>query len=184
MGRVVADFAGGKMRAYIPGGFDFVAARDIVAGHVLAMEKGRVGQRYIFSTRFVEVDELMAILERVTGRPRPAIRLPPAVMAGIAHVSSFVLTNFFPSVPQRFTPAAVRLLQMRRRADTLRAQNELGYQPTSIEEALREAYEHFVERGLIHEPRVPVRPRGAASAGPSAAPSGASGCPFPHEVQA
>jgi nucleoside-diphosphate-sugar epimerase len=130
-----------------------------VEGHLLAMEKGKVGQRYIFSTRFVEVDELMEILERVTGRPRPPLRLPPTVMAGIAHVSSFVLTNFFPKAPQRFTPAAVRLLTMRRRADTSRAQRELGYRPTSIEDALREAYEHFVERGLVKEPRVPVRPK-------------------------
>lgn len=196
MGRVVQDFANGKMRAYIPGGFDFVAARDIVAGHVLAMEKGKVGQRYIFSTRFVEVDELVAILERVTGMPRPSLRLSPVVMAGIAHVSSFVLTNFFPSVPQRFTPAAVRLLQMRRRADTRRAQSELGYQPTSIEDALREAYEHFVVRGLIRDPRVPVRPAGHGvphppASGPkpqppaeaSGAPPATTGCPFPHEVQ-
>lgn len=164
MGRVVQDFANGKMRAYIPGGFDFVAARDICEGHVLAMEKGRVGQRYIFSTRFVEVDELMGILEQVTGRPRPAIRLPPAVMSGVAHVSSFVLTHLFPRAPQRFTPAAVRLLQMRRRADTGRAQRELGYRPTSIEDALREAYEHFVERGEISSPRVAVRPRPPAVA--------------------
>ena len=178
MGRVVQDFANGTMRAYIPGGFDFVAARDIVAGHVLAMEKGKVGQRYIFSSRFVEVDELMAILERVTGRPRPTLRLPPAVMAGIAHVSSFVLTHFFPSVPQRFTPAAVRLLQMRRRADTRRAQSELGFQPTSVEDAVREAYEHFVERGLILDPGVPVRPR-------SVAPDPQTpGRPVAHEVQA
>jgi len=161
MGRVVQDFANGTMRAYIPGGFDFVAARDIVAGHVLAMEKGRVGQRYIISTRFAEVDELMGILERVTGRPRPALRLPATLMLGIAHVSSAVLTNLFPSVPQRFTPAAVRLLQMRRHADTSRARRELGYTPTSIEDALQEAYEHFVERGLIRSPRVPVRPRTA-----------------------
>jgi nucleoside-diphosphate-sugar epimerase len=161
MGRVVKDFAGGELGAYIPGGFDFVAARDIAAGHVLAMEKGRSGQRYVFSTRFVEVDELMAILERVTGRARPRLRLPPGLMMGLAHVGSFVLTNFFPSVPQRFTPAAVRILQMRRRADTSRAQRELGYEPTSIEDALREAYEHFVERGEIRSPRVPVRPKAA-----------------------
>jgi len=108
------------------------------------------------------------------------MRLPPAVMSGIAHVSSFVLTNFFPSVPQRFTPAAVRLLQMRRRADTRRAQVELGYQPTSVEDALREAYEHFVERGLITRPRVPVRP----SAVTPRAPSGDRGGPVAHEVQA
>jgi nucleoside-diphosphate-sugar epimerase len=157
MGRVVKDFAEGRLRAYIPGGVEHVAARDIAAGHVLAMDKGKVGQRYIFSTRFVEVDELMEILERVTGRARPTLRLPPLVMSGLAHVSSFVLTNLFPTRPQRFTPAAVRLLTLRRRADTGRAQRELGYSPTSIEDALREAYEHFVERGEIASPRVAVR---------------------------
>jgi 3beta-hydroxysteroid-4beta-carboxylate 3-dehydrogenase (decarboxylating) len=162
MGRVVKDFANGAMRAYLPGGFDFVASRDIVSGHLLAMEKGRVGQRYIFSTRFVEVDELMTILERVTGKERPSFRLSPTLMLGVAHVSTFVLSNFFPKVSQRFTPAAVRLLQMRRRADTGRAQRELGYQPTSIEDALREAYEHFVLRGEIPSPVVPVRPKSIA----------------------
>jgi nucleoside-diphosphate-sugar epimerase len=149
MGRVVKDFANGAMRAYIPGGFEFVSARDIVEGHCLAMEKGRTGQKYIFSSRFVTVDELMEILERVTGRRRPSMRLPPSVMAPIAAVSSFVLTNFFPDVPQRFTPGAVRILGMGRRADTGKAQRELGYQPTSIEDAVREAYEFFVARGEI-----------------------------------
>ncbi|MFT3772556.1 MAG: NAD-dependent epimerase/dehydratase family protein [Minicystis sp.] len=163
MGAMVRDFANGKMKAYIPGGFDFVSARDISAGHVLAMEKGKSGQKYIFSTRFVEVDEMMGMLERITGRPRPPLRLSPAVMNAIAHVSSFVLTNFFPKVPQRFTPFAVRFLQLRRQADTSKAQRELGYQPTSIEDALRDAYEHFVERGLVPNPLVPPRPKAAAA---------------------
>ena len=161
MGAVLRDFANGKMRAYIPGGFDFVAARDLCEGHVLAMEKGKSGQKYIFSTRFVEVDELMRIMERVTGRPRPALRLSPSVMSAFAHVSSFVLTRFFPAVPQRFTPFAVRFLQLRRRADTSKAQGELGYRPGSIEDALREAYEHFVERGEIPSPV--VQPRSSAA---------------------
>jgi hypothetical protein len=92
-------------------------------------------------------------------------------MSAVAHVSSFVLTSFFPRVPQRFTPAAVRLLQMRRHADTSRARRELGYQPTSIEDALREAYEHFVERGEIPSPRVPVRPEAARAPLKPATPS-------------
>ena len=74
MGCVVRDFANGRMPAYIPGGFEFVAARDIVAGHLLAMERGRSGQRYIFSTEFVTVDTLMQWLEEITGRPRPPAR--------------------------------------------------------------------------------------------------------------
>jgi nucleoside-diphosphate-sugar epimerase len=163
MGAVVRDFANGKLRAYIPGGFDFVAARDIAEGHVLAMSRGKSGQKYIISTRFVEVDELMSILERVTGRPRPPLRLPAGVMSAVSHVSSFVLSRFFPAVPQRFTPAAVRFLSQRRRADTSKAQRELGFRPTSIEDALREAYEWFVEQGEIKAPLVPPQKKATAA---------------------
>jgi nucleoside-diphosphate-sugar epimerase len=152
MGRTLIDFANGKLRAYIPGGFTFVAASDMVEGHVLAMEKGRSGQKYIFSTSFLTVDELMAMFEEVTGRKRPWLRLPPPLMAGIAEVSSFVLTNFFPNRPQRFTPAAVRFLRMQRKADCSKARRELGYEPTSIARAVREAYDCFVRRGLIPQP--------------------------------
>ena len=170
MGRVVKDFANGKMHAYIPGGFEFVAAQDIVQGHLLAMEKGKTGEKYILSTRFVTVDELVVLLEGITGRKRPTLRLPPSVMAKIAVVSTFVLTNFFPHVPQRFTPGAVRILGMGRRADTSKAQRELGYRPTSIEEALKQAYEFFVEQGQIEG----VAPRPASAPAPIAKPEAAA----------
>lgn len=149
MGQTLMDYAHGRLPAYIPGGFDFVAARDIVEGHVLAMKRGRKGQKYIVSTQFAEVDELMEIFEEVTGRARPRVRLPAPVMAGVAEVSSFVLNRFFPSVPQRFTPGAVRILSKRRHADTSKAQRELGYRPTSIRAAVHEAYADFARRGLV-----------------------------------
>ena len=169
MGRLVQDFANGKLRAYIPGGFEFVAADDIVQGHLLAMQKGKTGEKYIISTRFVTVDELVGILEGITGKKRPTLRLPPSVMAKIAVVSSYVLTNFFPDVPQRFTPGAVRILGMARRADTIKAQRELGYRPTSIEVALKQAYEFHVEQGSVVgvSPRTPApapKPVAAAAA--------------------
>jgi nucleoside-diphosphate-sugar epimerase len=149
MGRTLIDFAHGKLRAYIPGGFEFVAARDIVSGHLLAMEKGRAGQKYILSSGFVSVDELMAIFERVTGRARPRLKLPAPMMAAVAEVTHFVFTHFFPKVPQRLTPGAVRILRQNRKADISKARQELGFQPTSIEAAVQAAYDHFVERGLI-----------------------------------
>ena len=76
MGRTLIDFANRKLWAYIPGGFEFVAARDMAAGHVLAMEKGRPGQKYIFSTQFLTVGELLGMFEQVTGQPRPKLCLP------------------------------------------------------------------------------------------------------------
>ena len=164
MGLVLRDFANGKLRAYIPGGFEFVAARDIVAGHVLAMEKGRTGQKYIISSGHVTMDELMDIMARVTGKPKPRLRLPPPVMAAVAEVTHFVLTRFFPSVPQRLTPGAVRILRQFRKADTGKAQRELGFRPTPIADAVQEAYEQLVERGLIDGKRPSRRPAGKIAA--------------------
>jgi nucleoside-diphosphate-sugar epimerase len=156
MGRTLVDFAHGRLRAYVPGGFTFVSARDMVEGHMLAMEKGRSGQKYIFATEFLTVDDLLSIFEQVTGRRRPRLRVPPPLMAGIAQVSSFFLTNFFPNVPQRFTPAAVRFLRMQRRADCSKAEQELGYRPTTIAQAIQEAYDCFVRRGVIRQTRKQV----------------------------
>lgn len=149
MGRTLQDFANGKLNAYLPGGFDFVATRDLIDGHLLAMERGRRGHRYILSTEFATVDNLMEIFEEVSGRPRPKLRLPANVMAGVAHVTSFVMSTFFPEKPQRFTPAAVRLLRMERKVDTTKAQTELGYKPTNIRSAIHEQYADFARRGLV-----------------------------------
>jgi nucleoside-diphosphate-sugar epimerase len=180
MGRTLMDFTHGKLRAYIPGGFEFVAAKDIVQGHLLAMQRGRKGQKYIFSTEFMTVDGLMDIFEEVSGRPRPKLRLPAPVMAGVAEVTTFVLTNFFPSVPQRFTPGAVRILRMGRHADITKARTELGYVPTSIRQAVHDAYADFARRGLVPQngaARSHTHGAGAAkndSPDPKANPTGAS----------
>jgi nucleoside-diphosphate-sugar epimerase len=163
MGRTLIDFANGRLRAYIPGGFEFVAASDLVEGHLLAMKRGRAGQRYIFSTEFMTVDQILDVFEEVSGKPRPRLRLPPPVMAGLAEVSTFVLTRFFPKVPQRFTPGAVRILRMQRHADTRKAKTELGYVPTSTRTAIHEAYADFARRGLVP----PGPTRHAAGTSPS-----------------
>lgn len=149
IGRVLIDYANGRLRAYIPGGFEFVSSLDIAEGHVLAMRHGRSGQKYIISTAYASVDDLMALFREVSGRPLPRLRLPPLLMAALAEVTDKTWFRVFPNLPRRFTPAAVRLLQMRRQADHDKAKQELGYQPTQLSQAVREAYEDFVRRGLI-----------------------------------
>jgi nucleoside-diphosphate-sugar epimerase len=152
MGTVLIDFANGKLRAYIPGGFEFVAARDICEGHVLAMQKGRTGHKYIISSGFQTMDDIMGIMERVTGKKRPR-RLPASLMAAIAPMTQLVQSTLFPSRPQRLTPGAIRILRLERHADTGKARRELGFIPTPHEDAVREAYEFFVARGQIASDR-------------------------------
>jgi nucleoside-diphosphate-sugar epimerase len=153
MGQVLIDYANGSLRAYIPGGFEFVSTRDIVEGHVLAMKSGRSGQKYIISSTYSTVDDLMSLFGEVTGRPKPRLRLPAAWMALIAEIADRSWFRLFPNRPRRFTPGAVRLLQMHRKVDHSKARDELGFSPTPLKEAVQEAYEDFVKRGVI-APRV------------------------------
>ena len=76
-GKVLIDFARGKFRAYIPGGYEAVTVDDLARGHVLAMERGRTGQRYTLSTRYVAMQEMLALFAEVTGQRNRARALPP-----------------------------------------------------------------------------------------------------------
>lgn len=176
MGGVLIAYTQRKIPAYIPGGFEFVATRDIVEGHILAMEKGRSGEKYIFASGYVTLDEIMSLFEEVSGVPKPRLRLPVDLMAAIAAVASPIMTRFFPKVPQRLTPGAIRILRLGRRADTTKAQRELGFRPTPIRDAIAEAYADFVRRGLIANnlrapspaggnAGAPLRPEGARANG-------------------
>jgi nucleoside-diphosphate-sugar epimerase len=149
MGQVLLNFAHRRLRTYVPGGFEFVAARDIVEGHVLAMNKGLSGQKYIFSTEFMTIDALFDLYRDVTGQPKPPFRLSPGLMTAVAHVNDRI-HRWLPSGRRPLlTPAAIRLLRMGRRADCGKARNELGYRPGSIAEAVRDAYDWFKARGML-----------------------------------
>ena len=154
LGGVLCAFARGELASYIGGGFPWVAARDVVDGHVRAMRAGRSGERYILATEYRTMDELLALFETVTGRPRPRVRLPAAAMSVVARLSEPFVTRFLPPERHRLTPAAVHILRLHRRADISKARRDLGYEPTSLEEAVREAHAWFVERG-----RIPDAPR-------------------------
>lgn len=153
MGRVLLDYSNHALRAWLPGGFDFVSAADLCEGHLLAMERGRSGQRYIISSGFLSIDELMDIFAEVSGVPRHGMRLPPPLMAGIARASGVILDRI-PGVQRRFTPRAVKLLRMQRRADTSKAQAQLGYRPggtPGLRAAIAAAHADFARRGLIQQ---------------------------------
>ena len=157
IGRTMIDFAHGRLHAYIPGGFMFVRAADLVEGHVLAMEKGRRGHKYIIATQFHTLDDLVRWFTEITGLAAPRLRLPARLMSSITGVYSGALARFFPDMPQRLNPGAIRILSMRRHADITKARTELGFAPTSVATAVREAFEFFeregkIPRGLLREP--------------------------------
>jgi len=78
-GKIVLDFITGKMPAYIDTGLNLVDARDVALGHVLAAERGRVGERYILGCENLTLKEILDRLAAITGKKAPTVQLPYAV---------------------------------------------------------------------------------------------------------
>lgn len=152
LGRTLCDYVNGNLLYYINGGFEFVTADDIVQGHLLCMSHGCAGQKYIFSTTYLEVSDLLNIFAEISGIPNTVKRLPGAAMYYFSEIASFYLSRFKPDFPQRFTPGAIRLLRKRRHANIRRAREELNYQPGNIRDAVADAYNFHYSRGSIKNP--------------------------------
>ena len=161
LGRSLCDYTNGKLHAYIEGGIEFVAAQDIVEGHLLCMRHGRAGEKYIFASEYKTISQMLGYFEEVSGIKSPARRIPTPMMYAFSEVASFYLSRCHPNFPQRFTPGAIRLLKKRRHASIDKAKRELGYQPTSILEAIHEAYDFHYNHNAINNPEA-KRPRGDA----------------------
>lgn len=119
---------------------------------LLCMVHGRAGEKYISSSEYKTISEILDLYEEVTGISRPGRRIPTHMMLAFSEVASFYLSCFHPSFPQYFTPSAIRLLKKCRHADTGKAKRELGYRPTSILDAVHQAYAFHYHRGAIQNP--------------------------------
>lgn len=149
VGHMMIDYANGKMKAYIPGTVDFVPIKNVVEGHILAMEKGRRGERYLLSGESTTMDQTMDYLEEITGVPKPKWRIPAKLMQPVALIKDEIERIFFPNIVPRFNYHSIRILSADKRGDNSKAVQELGYQTSSVKEAFREAIEGFRQRGLV-----------------------------------
>src|SRR5437879_240087 len=83
-GQVIVDFMKGRMPAYIETGMNLVDVDDVAVGHLQAMEKGRISERYILGNRNLMLRAVFVILSRLTGVPGPTIKLPPSSILPLA----------------------------------------------------------------------------------------------------
>jgi dihydroflavonol-4-reductase len=140
-GKIVLDFITGKMPAYIDTGLNLVDARDVALGHVLAAERGRVGERYILGCENLTLKQILDRLARITGKKAPSMQLPYAVAyaAGVLTTAWSALTGQTPMAPLE----AVKMARKRMFVTHAKAARELGYKPGPVDEALSRAVEWF-----------------------------------------
>lgn len=149
VGKTIIDFAHGKMRGYVGGGFDFVAMKDVVEGHILAMEKGEIGERYLLRGENLTIEQTLIWLSELTGKPMPKLKIPTLLMQNIAIVKDWVEQKFFPNVIPRFNYHSIRLLQCGKYGSSEKTERELGLKPSPVKEAYWESVEWFKEQGVI-----------------------------------
>ena len=140
-GKIILDFITGKMPAYIDTGLNLVDARDVAAGHLLAAEKGRVGERYILGCENLSLKQILDRLSKITGRKGPTIHLPypVAYVAALATTAWATVSGRTPKVPLE----AVKMARKKMFVTHTKAARELGYAPGPVDEALRRAVEWF-----------------------------------------
>lgn len=140
-GKIILDFLLGRMPAYIDTGVNVVDVRAVAEGHLLAAERGRVGERYILGDRNMTLHEILETLARLTGRPAPRFRIPYAVAYGFAVFDTFLSRRT--GRPPRAPLDAVKMARYKMFVTSAKAERELGYRPGSAEEALERAVRWF-----------------------------------------
>jgi dihydroflavonol-4-reductase len=145
-GQTIVNFLRGKIPAYVNTGLNVVDVEDVALGHLLAAEKGRIGERYILGHTNLTLPAMFQLLEQVSGVRAPSIRIPYSLAYLSACVSEFV-ANTVTHTPPFVTLAGVKLSRKRMFFDASKAVRELGFPQTSASEALRKAVEWFRRHG-------------------------------------
>jgi nucleoside-diphosphate-sugar epimerase len=118
---------------------------DTAHGHLLAMEKGRVGESYIIAGPPHTLVDVLAAAERITGIPAPRIHPPAALLGGLAPVASLV-ERVVP-LPEMYTAESLRVMGgVTYLGSNEKARRELGFDPRPLEEGLRETLEYEMNR--------------------------------------
>jgi dihydroflavonol-4-reductase len=138
-GKMVADVAAGRARAYLAGSvLNVVAVQDVAAGHGRAYERGRAGRRYLLGGENLPMRDVFAAVAGAAGRPAPRVAVPWALAYGAARVAD-AAARARGREPALLNLDEVRLARLPMAFDDARARRELGHVSRPAAEALAEA---------------------------------------------
>jgi dihydroflavonol-4-reductase len=148
---VIVDFLNRKLPAYLDTGLNWVHVRDVAAGHILAAQKGRLGDRYILgnSEGNWTMKQMLLALEEITGIRAPRLRVPHWVALGAAHVGERI--SFVTGNPPKAPLAGVRMAKYKMWFNPSKAVNQLDLPQTPPKQALADAVEWFRANGYVRK---------------------------------
>jgi dihydroflavonol-4-reductase len=146
-GKMILDAAAGRVPAYIDTGLNIVHVDDVAEGHVLALERGRIGERYVLGGANMTLLEILTLVAEVAGRRPPFIRLPEAVLWPVALVMEGLarVIHFEPMM----TRAHLKMARKKMYYSSAKAETELGYLARSARTSVEDAVAWFRTNGML-----------------------------------
>ncbi len=147
-GQIILDFLNRKMPAFLDTGLNLIDVGDCARGHILAEEKGRLGERYILGNRNLALQDILKTLESMTGLKAPTIKMPYWVAFTTGWICEAVadhITGTPPAVPL----AGVRMAKYYMYFDASKAVRELGLPQNPIEKSLEEAIRWYQDHNRV-----------------------------------
>jgi dihydroflavonol-4-reductase len=146
-GRMISDAAAGRIPAYVDTGLNIVHVADVAEGHLLALERGRAGERYILGGENLLLRDLLALICEVAGRRPPFIRLPVGALWPVALAMEGLarLTGMEPLVTRDYLKMARKKMFF----SSAKAVAELGYAPRPARVAVEDAVAWFRANGVL-----------------------------------
>jgi dihydroflavonol-4-reductase len=147
-GRIVVDFLKRRFPAYVETGLNLVDVRECAVGHVVALEKGRPGERYILGGENLTLKQILDKLGEISGLPSPKVKLPYVFAFATGIVDEAITGRLLHREP-RATVDSVRMGKKKMFASCAKAERELGWKIVPVEGALRRAVEWFQANGYV-----------------------------------
>jgi len=155
-GRIVVDFLNRKFPAYVDTGLNLVDVSEVARMHVVALEQGTPGERYILGGENLTLKQILDRMSAITGLPSPTMKVPHAVALAFAFFDETITGKLRGKEP-RATVEAVRMGRKFMFASSAKAERELGFRVLPVYNAMRAAIEWFIAHGYA-----PPLPAGAA----------------------
>jgi dihydroflavonol-4-reductase len=146
-GKIIVDFLNGRMPGYVDTGLNFVPVEDCARGHLLAAERGRVGERYILGGCNLTLKQMLDILSSTSGRPAPRWKFPYVLAYAAGYMDTGVsrLLGREPRIPLE----GVRMARHKMFVDASKAGRDLGFAPGPVEAALERAVAWYESNGYV-----------------------------------
>lgn len=146
-GALIVDIANGEMPGYIEGAINVIDVEDVARGQLLAAQKGRIGERYLFGNENLFVGEFFDLIAEIAGVKPPKRKIPYRIALFLGYL--FQLGSHITNKPPIVSVSQVRLGNMGEHFNCSKALNELGLPQTPIKKTVEKAINWFRENGYI-----------------------------------